>query len=289
MSLILITGSGMLASALLEAARAQEHTARILPRAELDITDRAAMLHAVRTMRPNIIFHTAALTRVNYCEEHPEEAQLVNGTSVRYVAEAAEASMARLVYFSTDYVFDGRQSWPYLEDAPPTPINAYGASKLSGEQAVAAYFRGYILRTSGIFGPRPGTVPERNFFRAIVQQLLHEQGPIPVVTDQTTAVTYAPHLATMALSLLREDLPRLVHLTSGGSDSWYGWARLAAAALGAGLERIQPVTARELGLPVPRPAYSVLGSMHPSMRSLQSLYPAKPAVEAYVRQLARRQ
>ncbi len=187
----MITGSGMLAYALLEAAQAQDHTAHMIAHTVLDITDRHAVREAVRLLRPNLILHTAALTRVNYCEEHPADAQLVNGTSVRYIVEAAESVMADLVYFSTDYVFDGEQSWPYQEDSPPHPINAYGASKLSGEHAVADYFRGYIVRSSGIFGVRAGAVPERNFFRAITQQILQQHGPIPVVADQITAVTYA--------------------------------------------------------------------------------------------------
>jgi dTDP-4-dehydrorhamnose reductase len=286
MSTILITGSGMLACALRQAALAQDHEVRMLPHAELEITDRGAVRDIVRQLRPNLILHAAALTRVNYCEEHPDEAQLVNGTSVRYIVEAAESVMADLVYFSTDYVFDGQQSWPYQEDSLPNPINAYGRSKLMGEHAVEGYFRGYIIRTSGIFGPREGPAPERNFFRAIAQQVLQQCDQIPVVEDQMAAVTHASHLATITLNLLREEMPRLIHLCCGGSMAWYGWAQTVAQVLGCGLERICPVKTQELGGPVRRPAYSVLGSMHLAGRSMQALHPARPAVEAYVRSLA---
>jgi dTDP-4-dehydrorhamnose reductase len=286
---MLIIGSGMVASALYDVACEEGGGVLLLPHDQLDVTDGPAVLDAVRSARPALIFHTAAMTRVNYCEEHPAAARLVNGDGARNVCQAAQLAGAELVYFSTDYVFDGAAQEPYLEDAPPNPLNEYGRSKLVGEQAVAAYGRGHIVRTSGVFGPRADGKPERNFFRAIAQQILAGVDPISVVSDQTTAVTYAPHLAALVFGLLRADgLPPLVHLTSQGSGGWADWAGVAADALGAGRGRLAPTTAAEYGGAVRRPAYSVLGSFSAAAREAMAAFQAQPAVEQYVREVERK-
>jgi dTDP-4-dehydrorhamnose reductase len=285
MSTLLITGSGMLASALCECAHDRGLTVHVFSREQLDVTDRQAVLAAVGHLRPSLILHTAALTRVHYCEEHPDEAQRVNAQGTEHVVEAAGQAMATLIYFSTDYVFDGRQNWPYQEDAPPNPLNAYGRSKLAGEQAVAEYFRGHIVRTSGVFGVRAGGKPERNFFRAVALQLLIPGLRFPVVADQQVAVTHAPHLAGMVFALLAAGLPRVVHLTSAGSDSWRGWACRAAIALGEPPERIIALNSADTGDATVRPAYSVLASGWSPARGAIAMHPAGPAVEAYVKSL----
>lgn len=277
----------MVANALYDAAQSQAGPAVLLRRDQLDVTARDAVLQAVEQEQPGLIFHTSAMTRVNYCEEHPQAALLANGTGTRNVCDAAELVGAELVYFSTDYVFDGARHQPYLEDAPPNPLNVYGSSKLAGERAVAAYPRGHIVRTSGVFGRRADGKPERNFFRAIAHRLLTGTGSIPVVADQITAVTYAPHLAEMVFGLLRgAGLPAVVHLTSQGSASWAKWAAIAAAALGAGTHRLEATTAAEYGGPVSRPAYSVLGSQYAAVRKQVAHHKAQYAIKAYVSAIA---
>lgn len=287
MNKVMIIGSGMLASALSAAGAGLGLDIQVIPHGQLDVTRRDLVISTIKAVRPEIIFHTAALTRVNYCEQHPEEAYAVNSDGTRYIVEAAERAMSRLVYFSTDFVFDGSREWPWVEEDVPHPLNVYGVTKLAGENPVRAYHRGHIVRTSGIFGPRSDGKPARNFFSAITERLLQSGSDLPVVADQKTAITYAPHLATMVFNLLTEGMPVLSHLTSGGSDSWYGWACLAARACGQPERRVAPVRSDELEDRTPRPAYSVLGSSIAAVQAIMMMHPARPAVQTYVESLAK--
>jgi dTDP-4-dehydrorhamnose reductase len=282
MKRVMITGSGMLANAMFNAASGFGYEPLLYPRETLDITDRDQVLRAITSLRPDTILHTAALTKVNVCEQQPEDAWRTNRDGTRNVTEAAEQAMSRLVYFSTDYVFDGSREWPWTEDDEPRPINVYGASKLAGEKYIRNYFRGHVIRTSGLFGPCTAGREERNFFRAITAKLLTTGAPIPVVADQRTAVTDATHLAAITFTLMLEGLPALSHITSSGSDTWYGWACLAAEACGQKEGRLQAVSAAKLDLGAPRPAYSVLTSNNTSLKTLMVMHPARPAVQLYV-------
>lgn len=256
----------------------------MLGRDQLDITDSRAVEDAVSRIKPHIVFHTAALTRVNLCEERPEEAWRVNVTGTANVCSAAAAAGSRLVYFSTDYVFDGRRSRPYLETDRPNPINEYGRSKLRGERCVEQMAGGHIVRTSGVFGPRLGGF-ERNFFRAIYEQLSQSSDPLYVIDSQVTAVTYAPYLARMLSALLDAGrLPPLLHLTCSGSASWFSWAVHMARALGRDPRRI--VAVRRHADRTPRPAYSVLGSKDEMASQLMLEYPAAEGIKTYAGQLS---
>ena len=245
---ILITGSGMLGSALAQAARARGHLVTALAHRDWELTEAAHARQAIHAAEPDLIFHTAALTKVNFCEDHPEAAYAVNRDGTEYVAAAAQVLGCRLVYFSTDYVFDGTQQQPWVETDAPNPVNVYGASKFAGESAVSAYSNGVVVRTSGIFGSRTDGVVERNFFRAVCAKLLtHQQ--LTVVQDQLTALTSAGALAAMVLELIPDRLPPLAHIVCGGSGSWYEWACLAARSIGVDQSLVQPITVAELGSP----------------------------------------
>ncbi len=275
-----ITGSGMLGSALAEALCSHGYAVALSPRSLLRLDDLDRLQALARLARPELVLHTAALTRVNYCQSHPDEALSVNGAGTASVVHAAREVGAQLVFFSTDYVFDGGKSEPWLESDTPRPINVYGESKLAGEREVLAYRHSHVVRTSGVFGPRCDGRPERNFFRAIAEQLLRRQ-PLDVVSSQTTAVTYAPHLAAMLLALLEAGLPRIVHLTSGGTDSWYGWARRAAELLGVEGALIRPRERPGDGDATPRPRLSVLGSEIAGVADLTRQYSALTGIAEY--------
>ena len=279
---ILITGSGMVACALAHFAPRYGHTVFVLGHDQLDITDRNAVRSAFKEFHPDTVLHTAALTLVDYCEENPAEAVLVNQEGTQHVVGAAEQLMARLIYFSSDYVFDGTGDRPWLENEYPNPINVYGMSKCGGEQIARAYHRGSIVRTSGIFGPRYDGKPERNFVRAITERLYSDADNIPVVADQFTAITYAGHLASMVFSLLSEGLPDIVHMTSSGKDSWYGWARRIAELLDMDSGRLSPVSSEEYNRRVPRPGYSVLGSQYRSVTAMVSMHSAENGLKDYI-------
>jgi len=277
----LILGTGMVGSALERLAPEHGWQAIALNHRDVEVTDPESVISAVREARPDVVFHAAALTRVNYCEEHPAEAMAVNATGTANVAAAAANAGARLVYFSTDYVFDGTKGSPYTEDDDPNPVNEYGWSKLAGEAHVLAHARGQVVRTSGVFGPRADRF-ERNFIRAIHHALKNGSGPIDVVDDQFTALTYAPHLAAMCYAMLEQDWPQIVHITSSGEGSWYDWATTVEQAGYTGPSRIKPVPLKSRDTGTPRPIYSVLQSKCAAVRQLASRFEAVPAIREYV-------
>ena len=195
---------------------------------------------------PELVFHAAAWTDVDGAEEDPQGAAAVNVGGTRHVAELG----VPLVYFSTDYVFDGRKSEPYVESDAPNPLSAYGRTKLHGEAAAGE--QAWVVRSSGLFA-----ATGRNFVTTMLQ-LGRERDEVAVVDDQRTAPTYAAHLAAASLELL-ERPPGVWHLAAGGDCTW---AELAAAIFTeAGLAtRVRRISSVELGRPALRPAYSVLRS-----------------------------
>jgi len=281
---VLITGSGMVATALLECAPEFGFAPHLLLRRQADITEQTAVARAIWEAKPAIVIHTAAETRVDYCESQSEEALKTNALGTVNVRNAAAEINAELVYISTDYVFSGEKSSPWLESDEPNPVNAYGVSKLAGEWAIQAYEFGRIVRTSGVFGRRGAGRPERNFFKSITGRLAADNQPVEVVDDQLTAVTYAPHLARMLLDLAGRPLPPVVHLTSAGQDTWCGWARRAAALLGHDPARIKPVSSAETAETgrARRPHYSVLGSAFAEIVELVGRYPAEAGLREYL-------
>jgi dTDP-4-dehydrorhamnose reductase len=195
---------------------------------------------------PALVLHAAAWTDVDGAEDDPQGAAAVNVGGTRHAAELG----ASLVYYSTDYVFDGRKSEPYLESDPPNPLSAYGRTKLYGEAAAGE--QSWIVRSSGLFGPT-GT----NFVRTMLD-LARERDEIAVVDDQRTSPTYVGHLAAATRKLLERPFG-VWHLAADGDATW---AELAEATFEeAGLDtRVRRISSDELGRPASRPAYSVLRS-----------------------------
>ncbi|MFM9054005.1 MAG: SDR family oxidoreductase, partial [Solirubrobacterales bacterium] len=151
---ILVTGAdGMLGQDLVEVSLAAGHEVRGLGRTDLDVTDPERVRDRLEIDRPDVVVNCAAWTDVDGAEDDPEGADLVNGEGAANVAEAAASVDARVLYVSTDYVFDGTKGEPYLESDPPAPISAYGRSKLKGEEATLfANPRAFVVRTSWLFG-----------------------------------------------------------------------------------------------------------------------------------------
>ncbi len=285
----MITGSGQLGSALAAAAPVYGWEVELFSHQRLDITDARAVLAAAGDCAPDLILHTAALTRVAWCESHPEEATEVNSNGSLNVLEAARSRGARFIGFSTDYVFSGVQPGPRLENEALAPINIYGASKAIVEPAILEYPRGHVVRTSGVFGPRSDGQSERCFFRAIFDGLRAGR-ELQVVNDQWTAVSFAPHLAEMLFFLLAGDqgdspLPGLLHLTSDGHGTWYDWARCLARETGLDEAQIKPVSASEYPDQTPRPRHSVLGTVHPEVAKMIKNHSALAGLAHYSRYL----
>ena len=271
----------MVASALDSLSQAWGFTSQLVPREQLKLTDPDAVDQLVGQSGASLVFHTAALTKVNQCEADPELAQAVNALGTQHVVRAAKNISARLVYFSTDYVFDGSKDSGWLETDTPQPLNEYGKSKLAGEQHVLAYSAGHVVRTSGVFGHREDGKPARNFFQAIASKLQSGIETIPVVCDQYTAVTYAKHLAQMVYSLAGSGMPRLVHLTSSGQNSWYGWAKALTGILGTGGVRLQPVPSKAVDTGTIRPVHCVLKSCCRETLDFIEDFPALTGLQVY--------
>jgi len=197
--------------------------------------------------KPDLVLHAAAWTDVDGAEDHPDQAEVVNVRGTRNVV----ALGAPVVYYSSDYVFDGAKRVPYVESDEPNPVSAYGRTKLLGEREVRD---GWIVRSSWLFG-----WTGKNFVRTMLA-LGEQQDEVRVVADQRGCPTYVGHLAAATRELLSR--PHGVwHLAAEGDCTW---ADLAAAVFEeAGLDcRVTPISTEELGRPAPRPAYSVLRSEH---------------------------
>jgi dTDP-4-dehydrorhamnose reductase len=235
---LLITGAG---GQLGHALRAEFPEAVALTRADWDVTQAPPPLEV-----PDVVLHAAAWTDVDGAEDDPQGAATVNVGGTRHVAELG----APLVYYSTDYVFDGRKREPYVESDPPNPLSAYGRSKAHGEAAAGE--RAWIVRSSGLYG-ETGT----NFVRTMLR-LGVERDEVAVVDDQRTSPTYVVHLARATRELLDRSFG-IWHLAADGDCTWAEFTEAIFAEAGIAC-RVRRITTQELGRPAPRPAYSVLRS-----------------------------
>jgi dTDP-4-dehydrorhamnose reductase len=245
----------MLGRAVVEAARRRGHDVRAAARAELEITDAAAVARVLREHRPAAVVNCAAYTDVDRSERHRDRAMAVNCGGAGNVAAAAAAVGASIVHVSTDYVFDGSKREPWLESDPTGPLGVYGETKLAGEHAVAAANPAHaIVRTAWLFG-----AGGRNFVDTMLL-LAEQRDEVSVVTDQVGSPTWTGHLAEALVELAGRPLDTGIHHVAGqGSCSWNELARevFDRAEIAC---RVLPATTEDFPRPARRPAYSVLGS-----------------------------
>jgi dTDP-4-dehydrorhamnose reductase len=250
---VLITGAGgQLGHALQDEFAADDVTA--LTRADWDVT--FPPTQKVLRADPELILHAAAWTDVDGAESDAQSATAVNVGGSANVA----ALDVPVVAFSTDYVFDGRRTEPYLESDSPNPLSAYGRSKLLAE--AAAGDDAWIVRTSWLFGPTGS-----NFVRTMLR-LGVRQEEVAVVDDQRGCPTYTVQLGAAVRELVDADLPRGVwHIAGGGDCTWADFAEAIFSEAGLTC-RVRRISSSELGRPAPRPAYAVLRSERPGAPTL---------------------
>jgi dTDP-4-dehydrorhamnose reductase len=238
---VLITGAGgQLGRALQESFTDDDVVA--LTHEDWDVTLPAPPLDPL----PELVLHAAAWTDVDGAEGNPQDAAAVNVGGTRHVAELG----VPFVYYSTDYVFDGRKGEPYVESDAPNPLSAYARTKLHGEGAAGE--QAWIVRSSGLYGPTG-----KNFVRTMLQ-LGRERDEVAVVDDQRSAPTFVGHLAAATGELLERPFG-VWHLAAAGDCSWAEFAE--AIFEEAGLPtRVRRISSEELGRRATRPAYSVLRS-----------------------------
>jgi len=217
-------------------------------REDLDLGDADAVQRKVREVKPDLIVNAAAYTAVDKAESEPGLAMRVNGIAPGVLAAEAKRLGALLVHYSTDYVFDGTKSAPYVEDDPASPLNVYGQTKHEGElRVIGSGCRHLILRTSWVYGPRG-----RNFYLTILSRA--RQGErLRVVGDQVGAPTSVVSIARGTIACLRQGGEGLFHMTDAGSTSWYGFASAIVAAAGLQAE-LEEIRSSEYPTPARRPA-----------------------------------
>ena len=283
--ILLIGAGGQLGSDLLKALPAPALIP--LKRADLDVTDPAAVDRALDAHAPAWVINTAAFHRVDDIEkdEHGEAQRAfgMNAVAAWRLATACERRGARLLHLSTDYVFGGGPPGPYAEDAAPAPLSVYGVSKLAGEQLVRqASPRHIVVRSSGLYGVAGSAGKGGNFVETMLR-LASEGKPLRVVDDQVSAPTYTEDLAHAIARLLQADAPGGVyHLTNAGECSWFEFARQIFTLCGRAAQ-LSPTTSAEYKAPAPRPSYSVLQNTRAAGLGLPPLRPWPEALDAYLR------
>ena len=247
---ILITGAqGQLGQALQQALAGEDLILKDLPDFDLTQADCESQIVAAH---PSVIFHAGAYTNVDGAEREPDRAMAVNAKGTALVARAAATLKARLIYVSTDYVFDGTQAIPYCEEDLPHPINVYGQSKRAGEiAALAGCPNTLVVRTAWLYGHAG-----KNFVKTMMQ-LAREKPFLEVVGDQRGCPTNADDLALALKDLAASDLRGICHVTNRGDCTWHEFAEAIVAFMGLSTP-VRPITTEQMGRLARRPPYSVL-------------------------------
>ena len=252
---VVVTGAaGQLGQVIVTQFEAR-HDVVAFARADLDLTDHSAVLHTITAARPDVVINCSAYNAVDQAEDEASTALAVNAFAVRSLARAANESGAILVHYSTDFVFDGTATEPYVEEDLPAPRSVYGQSKLLGELFARDVSRHYVLRVESLFGgPRPKSSVDR-----IIDALASDR-EARVFTDRVVSPSFVDDVATATEALLTADAaPGLYHCVNSGRATWYE--------LGAHVAQVMKRTARLAGVRVadvpmkaPRPQYCALSN-----------------------------
>lgn len=221
-------------------------------RQELDITNLKQVQETMEQINPDIIIHAAAFTNVDLAEVEQDLAYQINGIGTKNIAVAASKQKSKLVYISTDYVFNGNSTQPYNEFDSPEPIGVYGKTKLAGEEFVRAiHDQFFIVRTSWIYGEH-----RHNFVKKMLS-LAQEKKQISVVDDQIGSPTYTIDLINSILDLIDTDKYGIYHISNSGGCSWYEFAKAIFEEANLSVD-LKPCKTKEFPRPAKRPTYSVL-------------------------------
>jgi len=242
-----------------------------LAHSDIEIADRDSVFAALRGLRPRIVVNTAAMHHVDNCEREPEKAFAVNAVGARNLAFAARDIGALLIHVSTDYVFDGAKTSPYLETDCPRPLNVYGNSKLAGEHFVECVAERYfVVRTSGLYGKAPCRAKGGRNFVELMLKLGRERGEVRVVDDERVSPTNTRELARQIVALSRSDAYGLYHATAESSCSWHEFAQTIFA-LAQTQVNVKVASPDEFPAKTPRPKYSVLENRALKLAGLNTL------------------
>ena len=261
-------------------------------RGRVDITNAADVERCLTEYDPAIVLNAAAYNQVDVAEKEPQAAYLVNALAVRNLALTCRQIDARLVHFSTDYVFDGLAGRAYTEQDTPRPLGAYAVSKLAGEYYARAYLdRALIVRTSGVYGPGGLDTARGNFvelmLRLAANHLEAKQRPEPnaqpikVVEDHVASPTYAPALASRTADLVERGAQGLFHIGGGAAISWFDWAAKIFAAAEVH-PPLKPTNEREFRTAARRPKYSALANVKMESLGIEPMPALDQAIGLYM-------
>jgi len=280
---VVFGAAGQLGIELVRELQSRGYVTAGFDRGEVDITDGAAVESAVAGHGADVVFNCAAYNQVDVAEREPEAAFQVNAFAVRHMALACRQADARLVQFSTDYVFDGFARHPYAEDDHPHPLSAYAVSKLTGEAYARAYLENaLIVRTSGVYGPGGRNTARGNFVE-LMMRLASSRQPIRVVEDHVASPTFAPLLAARAADLVERGQTGVLHIGGGTPITWFQFARLIFQT--AGMDPLVLATnQREYRTAARRPQYSALSNAKMERLGLEPMPSIADALVEYFAQ-----
>lgn len=274
---VVVTGvAGQLGQDVMKELARKNHQACGTDRTQLDITNEEDVIAYISDVKPDVILHCAAYTNVDAAEENEDLAYQINAAGTEYLAKAAKLTGAKMLYISTDYVFDGTATEPYEVDEPTKPLGAYGRTKLAGEQLLQKHVdEFFIVRTAWVFG-----VYGNNFVKTMIR-LGKERGEVGVVHDQVGSPTYTVDLARFMVELMETDKYGIYHATNSGICSWYEFAVEIFNQAEMNV-KVNPLTSDQFPRPAARPNYSVLSKKMIEKQGLKPLRDWKEALAAYL-------
>jgi len=272
MKILILGAKGMLGTGLMQTFLSYNPIGFDL--AELDITNHQALENKLKELNPDLVINAAAYTKVDDCEKNQQIAYEVNGRALGFLAKFCRQLGAKLIHYSTDYVFDGEKEKGYREDDEPNPLSVYGKSKLEGEKMLAEQTDNfYLIRTAWLYGQNGP-----NFVKTMIS-LSEKQPELKVVNDQFGNPTYTKDLAEKTKEIIENKKIKfgIYHVTNSGPCSWYEFAVKIFEILGKDV-KITPVTTAEFPRPAKRPKYSILRNT-----KLSDLRPWEEALKEYLK------
>jgi dTDP-4-dehydrorhamnose reductase len=281
MKIFVIGANGQLGSDLMAALPPAGHQATGATRQTLDVRFVDQVRRALDQSPPDLVINTAAFHNVELCEDEPEEAMLVNGTSVGALARECSQRDIKLIHFSTDFVFGGEKRTPYIETDTTRPLSAYAKSKLEGEKQVqAAGAEHIIVRTCGLFGHAGSRTRQGNFIEKMIKRA-NAGEELHVVGDKIATPTSTVDLAGAIVRLIEKDASGIYHITNEGECSWHEFAQEALRLSGSQVIA-KKVTSAEFKTKAVRPAYSVLSKEKLYALGLPRMSDWKTALRKYM-------
>jgi dTDP-4-dehydrorhamnose reductase len=277
---ILITGvNGQLGHELYDMLDGKE-TVTGIDIEDVDITDAQKVHEYINDFQPDVVIHPAAYTNVDACESNVDLAYKVNSVGAQNIASACLNTGTKMVYVSTDFVFDGQKEEPYIEFDTPNPLSIYGKSKLAGEMLASHILnRLFIVRTAWLYG-----LNGNNFVKSILRQT-KEKDTLTVVNDQWGTPTYTKDLAEVICRLIYTDGYGIYHATNNGQCTWYDFAKKILEYAGMEHVNVLPITTDELDRPAKRPKYSVLRNFMLELTIGDTMRPWEDALKEYILKL----